>query len=131
MLNCKNYIIYKFGYQIPMETDSQRTKLYERIREFLDFKKKFINEFNRESIDEMVKYTNFAKYVGITQISYSKNWLFSEIEIGLDMLTEDYKLYISEQYKSLYIAIPKEHVKMVEFVENNKPNWAKNIKILR
>lgn len=110
MKNCKNYKIYKFNYAISGNTDYMNRKRWIRANELTDFKIKLIDKFSCMSYQEWVS-NHFLR-------SFEKSFEYFE-SIGFQIET---------QWSSLYMGVPKDRTDIIEFIDNNSPNWTKVVK---
>ena len=128
MTNCKHRKIYKFYYATPMNTDKQHAENWKRAEEYNKFKRDLIDKFSPENYAELAKYTVWADALNIPRVQYSKTWLHSQMDIGIDMLSDTYGIEFELQWSSMYIGIPLDAVDIIAFFESNKPSWVTTVK---
>lgn len=134
------YVIYKFQWlikkreRVPFILTKDEL---ERIDKEMEFKKAFINKFSDENIEEIFKYTFLNKFLNehpplhpnenwkiVPYVEYSKTFLHNDYEIGLDMLGKKYGIITGIfRSNSWYLWVPKKHTEMVEWVNENKPDF--------
>ena len=126
MKNCKDFVVFKFYYATPMETDRQIKKNWKRAQEFVKFKKDLIDLFAGETHSQISEnYTHYSKKnIGqpLKKWAY-KGWMYDSYEIGIDMLKDNQGMQFEHQWKYLYIGVPKTNKKVLNFFEKNKPEW--------
>ena len=110
MKNCKDYIIYKFDNKTSMETPEKRAKKWKKAQEFTDFKVNLINNFADENFDDLCK-RKFG----------------SGFDIGMNMIEEKFDCKFECHWRHDYYAVPKIHKELIEFFENNIPDWVTKV----
>jgi len=126
MKNCKNFKIYKFKFAYPNGSSERAYKeRWKRAKNLTAFQIKLINNFCSLNFMELGKHTFYWKE---NRIPYKKEWLTSPFEIGEDMLEEEMGMEFHYNWDQLYMAVPLTNLTLIDFFEQNKPNWVTTVK---
>ena len=127
------YKIYKFDFTFSKSKASEEKQdkvRWERAEEMTAFKKKLIDEMCDEDFETLVKYTSWAKPLGIEHVEYKSprnHYVSDRFEIGFDMLHTKYGMKAEYHWNHLYLFVPQDATAMLEFFEKNKPSWVTNV----
>lgn len=125
-MKMKDYIIYKLQY---IGKDYKQT--FEQAAEYNRFLRKLIDAFAPENCSEIGRKYTFWSDENLNkeykEFAY-KGHLVDTREIGLEMLWETHGIINNMQWRSMYIYIPIIKPKIIEFVEQNKPDWVTTVK---
>jgi hypothetical protein len=127
------YKIYKFDFTFSKSRASEEKQhkvRWERAQELTKFKHKLIDELNDEDFNALVKYTDWAKPLGIEFVEYKSprnHYVSDRFEIGFDMLHTKFGMKAEYHWSSLYFFVPEDATVMIEFFEKNKPTWVTNV----
>lgn len=121
MINCKNFKIYKFKFAYPHGDGEKPTKeRWRRGRELTTFKQILIDNFCSNNFQELCNKS-------IDGTIY-KGYRISPFDTGVDMLQDEYGLHFGYYWDQLYIAVPISNLPLINFFEQNKPNWVTTVK---
>lgn len=121
MKNCKNFKIYKFGYNYPKGrgTKSHRIR-WERAEDLSQFKIKLFNKYCSLNFQELCNKS-------MSGVRY-KGYLTSPFDRGSDMLQDEHGLHFGNYWDQLYIAVPITKTDIIDFFDNNIPSWVTTVK---
>lgn len=93
------------------------------IEEWVDYKRQMINRFHTETHEEVVE-----RYCTGSNRYPPNPRLMSVAEVVDDILINTVGCITQEAYKSQYVAYPLTNKEVVEWVDNNRPSWSKQLK---
>lgn len=125
----KTHKIYRFDTWCNDIKDQQKAleETYKRGAIYHDFRQQLIDKFSSKTYDEL---DNLYGLFANKPVSYKKNWLFNTSDIGIDMLSEERNIYTENQWMYWYLAIPLEQKEMIDFVDEIKPFFVSNKKMM-
>ena len=121
MKNCKSYKIFKFK---PL--GKTRKEIVKKNNYIAYYKVNLIDKFSKENFEELGKY--FFSKSKKDKLVYHKPWLMGTFEIGLDMINEEYGVLFEYHWDYLYIAVPLKYEQIVNWFDENKPDWVTTVK---
>lgn len=125
MINNKDYLILRFDLYAQITRSKNENKLnkirWEYATAHTAFLHKLIDTFSGTTFDKLCQ-------DWIDRIPYSKEWISSPHDRGIDIVKEKEGLLTVHQWMYLYYKIPIKNTKMINFFK--KVNLPFNIKIV-